>query len=61
MHDHVWVMCCGRRVLTFQVIGDCMFECGCQFRVKSMVLGANCHYNNIGIDCMFCGMFLGMV
>jgi len=24
MHNHVWVICYGRRILTFQVIGDCI-------------------------------------
>jgi len=29
--------------------------------VESMVLSANCHYNCVGIDWMFGGIFLGVV
>jgi len=29
--------------------------------VESMVLSTTCHYNCVGIDWMFCGIFLGVV
>jgi len=61
MHEHVWVTCYGRRVLTILVIDHYMFQCDCQFCEKIMVLGSNCHYKYIGIDCMFCSMLFGMV